>query len=199
MRASGPQRPTGPPNGDVGPVVAALAGRRTVPAVETTRKPTRTFEQMLADGAGGLPGEQCIALLDLIVLRPSTETGWPGVVQNRAVPRAPYPPELVGDEDWQLAAQTVWDALAALDEEQGETALHMSCSGIVQRAHAGLSRLADSDPTRAARALIDLRGSVDRVAALYFLAPRSQGGWFQDLAAAREGLERSAGSSARRS
>jgi hypothetical protein len=35
----------------------------------------RTFEQMLAEGAGGLTGAQCTALVNLLVGHPPTEVG----------------------------------------------------------------------------------------------------------------------------
>jgi hypothetical protein len=102
--------------------------------------------------------------------------------------RVPYPLELVGDADWQLAARTVWEALSALDDEQGDTELDMSCSAIVLRAQAGLVQLADPDPLVAARAFVDLRGSVDSVVALFSIAMRPEVAGFRTSKQSAKGL-----------
>jgi hypothetical protein len=83
--------------------------------VEPAGEPTRSFEQMIEEGAGGLSGQQCVALLKLIVLLPSMEIGWAAEAWAARIGSSPElvnsalrelaapgqrPLELVGDADW---------------------------------------------------------------------------------------------------
>jgi len=68
--------------------------------------------------------------------------------------------------------------------------LAMPCTRWVLEGQSQLVRLADDDGRVVGRALADLNLALDAIAASFYTAPESRGGWVQDLTAARDGVAR---------